>query len=149
MDLLLVQAQNPELLSRCLLVRRAVFIQEKGVPESLEVDQWDRLDGPCLHFLLQVDGQDAGALRCQWDEPACVRLQRFCLKKAFRGAGWGRAALDQVERYWAGRGVTEIRLDSKFEVCGFYEACGYARVSDVFLEADIPHVKMEKPLVSH
>lgn len=146
--LALLPALDPDLLSRCLQVRREVFTLEKGVPESLERDEWDRLDCTCRHFLLQVDGADAGALRCQPEGPSGLRIQRFCLKSAHRGGGWGRAALAAVERYWARLGMGRIVLDAKFEVSGFYRACGYRQTSGVFQEAGIPHVRMEKSLAA-
>ena len=61
--LTLLPAMNLDLLSRCLQIRREVFVLEKGVPEDLEVDACDCLDTSCTHFLLQVEGKDAGALR--------------------------------------------------------------------------------------
>ena len=85
-------ASTPEELARCLAVRRAVFVAEKGVSAQLEVDGDDRLNGPCLHVLIQVDGADAGALRLR-REGTAARLQRFCLLSSFRGLGWGRAAM--------------------------------------------------------
>ncbi|HIT01682.1 MAG TPA: GNAT family N-acetyltransferase [Candidatus Enterenecus merdae] len=144
--LTLLPALDTDLLARCLQVRRAVFVLEKGVPESLEVDDSDRLGTSCLHFLIQVDGADAGALRCQSDGSSAVRIQRLCMKARYRGGGWGKAALAEVERHCLANGADRIVLDAKFDVCGFYEACGYRRVSSVFLEANVPHVRMEKAL---
>ena len=138
-------ASTPEELARCLAVRRAVFVTEKGVPAQLEVDGDDRLNGPCLHVLIQVDGADAGALRLRRAGTA-ARLQRFCLLSSFRGRGWGRAAMAQVEALCRARGADKLTLDAKFEVQGFYAACGCRAVSEVFLEVNVPHVKMEKPL---
>ena len=144
--LALLPALTPDLLSRCLQVRREVFVLGKGVPEDLEVDACDCLDTSCTHFLLQVDGEDAGALRCQPEGLSEIRVQRFCLKASYRGGGWGRTALEAVERHWAALGTRRIVLDAKFEVSGFYRACGYRQTSDIFQEAGIPHIRMEKAL---
>ena len=144
--LTLLPAMNLDLLSRCLQIRREVFVLEKGVPEGLEVDACDCLDTSCTHFLLQVEGKDAGALRCQPEGSSGIRIQRFCLKASCRGGGWGRAALEEVERHWVALGRQRIVLDAKFEVSGFYLACGYQQTSGLFQEAGIPHVRMEKAL---
>lgn len=144
--LTLLAASDPALLTRCLAVRRAVFVAEKGVPAQLEADGDDRLDGPCHHFLIRVDGADAGALRLR-REGSAARLQRFCLQASFRGQGWGRAAMAQMEAVCRrDLGADRLTLNAKFDAQGFYAACGFHPVSDVFLEAGVPHVKMEKPL---
>ena len=52
----------------------------------------------------------------------------------------------QVEALCRAWGTDKLTLDAKFEVRGFYAACGCRAVSGVFLEANVPHVKMEKPL---
>ena len=52
----------------------------------------------------------------------------------------------QVEALCRAQGADKLTLDAKFEVQGFYAACGCRAVSEVFLEANVPHVKMEKPL---
>jgi predicted GNAT family N-acyltransferase len=43
-------------------------------------------------------------------------------------------------------GVKLLRMESQLQAQGFYEKSGFAVCSDVFEEAGIPHVKMEKPL---
>jgi len=44
------------------------------------------------------------------------------------------------------RGVETIVLHSQTAVERFYERLGYETTSDVFEDAGIPHVEMEKPL---
>lgn len=59
----------------------------------------------------------------------------------------GKESLAYLERYYSKNGVAEIVMDAKFEVCGFYEKCGYEKVSDIFIEAGIEHIKMRKSLL--
>ncbi len=36
----------------CFAVRRAVFIEEQGIPEA---EEWDALDATCTHYLAAGD----------------------------------------------------------------------------------------------
>lgn len=143
----IVKAENEESLRQCLAIRNDVFTVEKGVPKSIEIDGFDILGGQCEHFLIKCDGDDAGTVRCVRESDFTIRIQRFCLYKRFRSSGVGREALEYLERYYSKSGVAKIVLDAKFEVCGFYEKCGYEKVSDVFIEAGIEHIKMRKGLL--
>ena len=143
--LTITPAQTQQELDRCLNLRHTVFCVERGVSPSIERDEWDALSPDVTHFLIQKDGADTGALRCRYEDGAAV-IQRFCVLKEYRGQGCARGALKAVEAYCKARGVLRIELDAKFEVCGFYEKCGYTKASAPFEEAGIPHVKMIKEL---
>ena len=141
----MISAQTPEELGRCFAVRHAVFCVERGVSPEIERDEWDRLTRGCGHFLIRADGADVGALRCRYAGGTAI-LQRFCLLKAYRDKGYGRAALSALEGRCRAAGIGRIELDAKFEARGFYEACGYTGISAPFEEAGIPHIKMIKEL---
>lgn len=145
-NLVIEPAVSPDGLARCLAIRDAVFTREKGVPKEIEVDGHDRLSDTCDHFLLCCAGNDVGAIRCLHTAPDTIRIQRFCFLRDCRGLGLGRAVMEHLESHYCALGVTQIVMDAKFEAAGFYEKCGYRRVSDIFTEAGIPHVKMEKTL---
>lgn len=147
MKIELIPATDATRLSECLKVRNAVFTLERNVPVEIEVDEQDVLGSDCEHFLIKLDGESVGACRCMQTESS-VRLQRFCILKECREQGVGKAALTRLEEYYSRRQQSGFRmeLDSKFEACGFYEACGYRRESEIFMEAGIPHVKMGKAL---
>lgn len=142
----IIPAQSQDELERCFAVRHAVFCIERGVSPDIERDEWDALSSGCTHFLIQEDGADIGALRCRYAGDAAV-IQRFCVLKERRKSGVGRAALEAVEEHCRAAGFTRMELDAKFQVCGFYEKCGYTKISAPFEEAGIPHVKMMKPLI--
>lgn len=142
----IVIAETQDVLDKCLAVRRAVFTVERGVSEQIEVDGFDRLGDVCDHILIESEGMDVGALRCMHMDDGAIRLQRFCVLQDYRREGHGRMALGLLEEHYRRKGVPKIVLDSKFEAIGFYEKCGYEKVSDIFEEAGIPHVKMEKYL---
>lgn len=137
--------KNIELLEECLNVRRAVFQVEKGIPKDIDVDSYDCMNDVCEHFLIRYDNKSAGTVRCKLDiEEKEIRLQRFCILSDYRKLGLGRSLLEFIDVYYQNKGFEWIRLDSKFAVHGFYEKSGYQVVSNVFMEAGVEHVKMEK-----
>ena len=142
----LLEANTPDLLDRCLAVRQEVFTGEMGVPAHVERDSRDCLDSVCRHFLITLDGQDIGAVRCLPQEDGTLRLQRFCVRRDCRGQGAGRQTLRAVEDRFRAEGLSAVVLDAKCSARGFYEACGYEAVSGVFMEAGVPHVAMRRPL---
>lgn len=140
------KAENGEMIDRCLKIRNAVFILERGVPGEIEVDEHDCIGESCDHFLILWQGSDAGTVRCLHQSGNTVKIQRFCFLKEYRGRGLGKEVIEYIEDFYKKRNVTTIEMDAKYDVSGFYEKCGYRKVSDVFIEAGIEHIKMMKNL---
>ncbi len=140
------KAMDKNMLENCLEIRRQVFIIEKGVPKEIEVDKYDCLEEACSHFLVRYQNKDVGTIRCLETSSDRVRIQRFCFLKEYRGLGLGKIVIAYIENYYKRQGYSTVEMDAKYEVFGFYEKCGYQRVSDVFIEAGIPHVKMQKEI---
>jgi len=133
------------LLEECLNVRCAVFQVEKGIPREIDVDEYDCINDVCEHFLIRCEDRGVGTVRCKLDiGQKEIKLQRFCICSDYRGFGFGRKMLEFIDVFYQDKGFEWIRLDSKFAVCGFYEKSGYQVISDVFMEAGVEHVKMEK-----
>lgn len=142
----IVPVKTNEELEYCLEVRRKVFVEEKGVPKEIEIDKFDKDASCCEHFIVFENEKAVGAFRIRRLDKETVRLQRFCFLSECRGKGFGKKALDFIDEYYKKEGIKLITADAKFEVSPFYEKCGYAVVSDVFEEAGIPHVKIEKEI---
>lgn len=121
-------------------VRRAVFIDEQGVPEAME---WDADDAGSLH-LLAVDGagQPIGCARLLPDG----HIGRMAVLPAWRGRGVGRALLAAAMSAAQARGHTTLRLSAQTHAAGFYVRAGFVAVGDEYDEAGIPHRAMQKKL---
>ena len=141
----IILSNTAEQLAECLRIRKIVFVQEKGVLQKLETDEFDILD-KCDHFLVQCNGNSVGTLRCRCEAGGIIKLQRFCIQKKFRGGGLGSYVLKYIENYYKQRHYQKFQLDAKYEVRGFYEKCGYWVCSDSFMEAGVKHIAMEKTL---
>lgn len=124
-------------------IRRAVFIDEQGVSEAVEMDD---KDDECDHVVAFDEDQPVGTARLRRPEPTVAKMERVAVLEAYRGEGLGRAVMEALERKAREHGCTIAKLHGQTTVEPFYESLGYETVSDEFLEADIPHVKMEKRL---
>lgn len=119
-------------------VRRAVFIDEQGVPEALE---WDEYDAVSTHWLaLAGDGSPIGCARLLPDG----RLGRMAVLPAWRGRGVGRALLDAILHAARMRGERSLRLSAQTHAAGFYARAGFVADGPAYEEAGIPHVAMRK-----
>jgi predicted GNAT family N-acyltransferase len=124
--------------ARLSQVRRAVFIDEQGVPEDLE---WDADDAGSLHFLvIDSTGQPIGCARLLPDG----HIGRMAVLPARRGQGVGRALLDAVMHAADARGYATLKLSAQTHAAAFYARAGFVAVGNVYEEAGIPHVAMEK-----
>jgi predicted GNAT family N-acyltransferase len=125
---------------RLSAIRRAVFIDEQGVPEALE---WDADDAGALHLLaIRADGTPIGCARLLPDG----HIGRMAVLPAWRGRGVGRALLAAAIRLGRVQGHTTLRLSAQTHAAGFYADAGFAAMGDPYDEAGIPHIAMQKCL---
>jgi len=121
-------------------IRRAVFVEEQGVPESLE---WDGLDERCEHVVAVTgDGIPIGTGRLLPDG----HIGRMAVLRNWRGRGVGRALLQTLVARAKARGHEQAVLNAQCHAIDFYRREGFVVTSDEFLDAGIPHVEMRKDL---
>lgn len=128
-------------LEGALAVRQRVFVDEQGVPESLE---HDGRDGDAIHAVARVGDETVGTGRFRRLDDATGKIERVAVLPSYRGEGLGRRLMETLEGEARARDVDRIELHAQLDVEGFYHALGYETVSDVFEEAGMPHVEMEK-----
>jgi predicted GNAT family N-acyltransferase len=132
-----------------LAVRRDVFVEEQGVPGDIEVDG---KDGEAVHFVAIDDSEPVGAARLRASDAATVgegtigKVERVAVVADRRGEGIGRAIMAELETTAADVGLEELELHAQLHVEEFYADLGYETTSDVFEEAGIDHVEMQKEL---
>jgi ElaA protein len=71
-----------------------------------------------------------------------VSIGRVATAPEVRGQGLGR---ELMQRGLALAGAVPVRLSAQAHLEAFYIELGFRRVSDVYLEDDIPHVEMLRP----
>lgn len=126
--------------ARLAAVRRAVFVEEQRVPESLE---WDGRDEACVHAIAEDSrGHAIGTARLLPEGS----IGRMAVLPAWRGKGVGGALLAAMLAAARARGDRKVTLHAQTHACRFYAAHGFAREGAEFLEAGIPHVAMGREI---
>jgi predicted GNAT family N-acyltransferase len=142
-------ATSPAALSRCHALRKRVFVDELGVPSSLEFDEHDALPGPSVAHLLAADGPSGtplGTCRVRTGSEHKgqffgAKLERFCVDKDARRSGIGAALVSVVEELYAdldGPLFCYAKRESRL----FYERVGWEVESELFVTADVEHFAM-------
>lgn len=125
-----------------LALRRDVFVDEQGVPPELEIDEHD---ADALH-LVAIDGDRiVGTCRLVHDA-ARAKFGRLVVARDARGAGIGNALLGEAERRARALGCEQMVLTAQTGAMGLYERAGYRARGEIFLDAGIEHMTMEKAL---
>jgi len=125
-------------------VRRAVFIDEQGVSEAEEMDG---KDDDAWHLVAYDGGSPVGTARLREPDPGVAKIERVAVLQSHRDRGVGRSIMHRLEDLARDLGMEEVLLHAQTSVEAFYSQLGYETTSDVFMEADIPHVEMRKALV--
>ncbi|MGV3722358.1 MAG: GNAT family N-acetyltransferase [Actinomycetota bacterium] len=126
-----------------LRVRRLVFVQEQGGPLEDEPDQHD---ATARHFVMVHADEVIGAARIYQPEAGLTKIGRVCLLPERRGEGLGELLMRELLRYAASLEAARIVLDAQCYAIPFYERLGFRVVGEEFLDAGIPHRRMELPL---
>lgn len=129
-------------LRAALALREDVFVGEQGVPLSLEVD--DR-DPRATHLVAVVGGEVVGTTRLLEGGDALL-LGRLAVRAEHRRRGLATALLAESERIAAARRKRRILLNAQTYACALYAAAGYEERGQVFREAGIEHIRMERIL---
>ena len=127
-----------------LQLRCRVFVVEQGPyldPDGRDRQSWHLLGrdgaGTLISYLRVADPG------VNYDEPS---IGRVITAPEVRGTGSGRALMTEgvagCERQWPGRAV---RISAQAHLERFYNAFGFVRVGENYIEDTIPHVEMLRP----
>jgi predicted GNAT family N-acyltransferase len=135
-------ARNALELDAALSLRERVFCGEQGVSHALEQDG---LDPQALHVVAVEGDEVVGTCRLVLREGVAL-LGRMAVEPERRGGGVGARILAAAESAARAERAEAIRLHAQLAARALYRRGGYAERGDVFVEAGIEHVTMEKPL---
>ena len=134
-------AQGPREIADAMALRSAVFVEEQGVPAHEDVDG---RDDEALHLVAVDDaGTVVGTCRLLVDGPT-LKLGRMAVAVTARRQGIGLRLLRLTDDEAASAGAERIVLGAQVSAVPLYEQAGYSTRGDVFLDAGIEHVWMEK-----
>ncbi len=124
-------------------LRMAVFIEEQGVPEELEIDALDAL---AYHAVACVDDAIIGTGRLLVLPGGDALIGRMAVQIDVRRIGVGGHVLQFLEAAAVKLGVSEVIVHAQTYVSEFYSRAGYNTEGEPFDEAGIQHIIMRKPL---
>jgi predicted GNAT family N-acyltransferase len=132
---------NEEQLQDAYSVRKIVFVEEQNVPLEEEIDQYEE---DATHFVLYDEDQSVGAGRFRVVS-GIGKVERICVLPSYRSSkGAGRLIMETIEEYAKTKEMHVLKLNAQTHDEPFYVKLGYETVSDVFMDAGIPHVTMTK-----
>ena len=103
----------------------------------------DAIDLRDLHLFHQDEKGNVDAYARIFETGTTIHFGRVAVAKDSRGQGLGRAMVEQIldlcEQSFPGR---TIKIEAQEQVVGLYEKLGFQRVSEPFILASTPHVKM-------
>ena len=118
-------------------VRRAVFIEEQNVPESIELDG---KDSNCFHVLASdKNGRPVGTTRMDGKG----KIGRMAVLQNYRRRGIGRKMIQALMDYGRKNSITDFHVSSQITAIGFYKKMGFEPFGKEFLEAAIMHINMK------
>jgi predicted GNAT family N-acyltransferase len=134
--------RNQTEVAAALALREDVFCGEQGVSLA---EERDGRDADALHLVVLDDGVVVGTCRLLLDG-ATVKLGRMAVARSRRGLGLARALLAEADATSRALHAERIALAAQLSAQSLYERAGYSAYGDVFLDAGIEHVMMEKRL---
>lgn len=122
-------------------IRDEVFLEEQKCDEK----ETDFKDLECFHLMFW-DGDIlvayARLLRPGLSYPE-MSIGRIACRLAYRGNGFGKqlvqTAIDEARKLF-GKGA--IKISAQYYLKRFYESLGFQKISDIYLESGIEHIKM-------
>ncbi|MFV0255178.1 MAG: GNAT family N-acetyltransferase [Erysipelotrichaceae bacterium] len=125
-----------------ILLRRDVFIFEQKVPL---IEEFDEIDKTAIQLVV-IDNQEVIATCRVIPTNNKYKIGRFAVKKAYRKQKIGSKLLEFIEKMAKTNNIDRLTLAAQITAIDFYQANGYKVYSDIFLDAGIEHLKMEKTI---
>ncbi|MFW5982145.1 MAG: GNAT family N-acetyltransferase [Halanaerobiaceae bacterium] len=142
MELEIKKVENKEELEKVFRLREIVFVEEQGVPLSIEKDDADYTS---LHLMAVMDDKTVGCGRIEYFDDY-AKIGRLAVAKEYRKHGIGRKICQELMNIAKENGSRTALLHAQLDSRGFYEKLGFKSFGDEFIEAGIRHIEMKKNL---
>ncbi len=117
-----------------------VFVVEQAVPIEEEVDDYD---ATAIQYLAGIGSRAVGTARLVNLGRGVGKIGRVAVHQEWRGTGVGSSLVEHIIRT-DGADCALLTLDSQLAAIPFYERFGFRATGDVFMDAGIPHRRMER-----
>lgn len=126
---------------RIVQAREAVFFLEQHITEP----DADEVDPQSVFLWMEEDGRVVAFLRIIPAGIVCAEASvgRVLVDAGYRRRGLCRRLMHEALRHIALTwGPQPVRISAQEYLAGFYASLGFEAVSETYLEAGIPHVRM-------
>lgn len=132
---------NHPLFAQVFALREKVLRQPLGLSLHNEDTSGDKNDAI---YVAVNDDKVVGCLMARKVSDSLLKLRQMAVDPNFQAHGIGRLLVHYAESDARKYNYQKIELHARQKVQGFYERLGYMTFGPVFVEVNIPHVKMEK-----
>ncbi len=121
-------------------IRKAVFIEEQGVPPG---EEFDGQDEQAIHWIAWGQaGKAMGTARLVGE-----KVGRMAILEPFRNKGVGSSLLRAIIQFGLANSLRRLRLSAQTQAIPFYRNNGFEPRGEEFMEAGIPHREMDMDLL--
>jgi predicted GNAT family N-acyltransferase len=137
--------ETPEEVTAIQEIRIKVFQQEQGVEPALEFDGKDEIS---THLIACLDEKPVGTTRIRYLDEKTAKIERLAVLPTARGQGIAKQIMEKSLQIIASKNIPEVIVHSQEYIKNLYLKLGFIPEGEIFLEADIPHLKIRKKLSS-
>lgn len=134
-----IKVSSREDYALCLEIRRAVFIDEQGVNENVEIDSYEK---ESIHFLVKRNDKavSTGRFRLKGN---LLKFERIATLSSARGKGMAAKLIEKMQSAAFNEFPEYLQfMHAQEEVVSFYERLGWKVIGESFEEAGIRHRMM-------
>ncbi len=127
------------------LIRRQVFLVERGFPMADESDEKD-INGE--HIIIYFNDQAVGTARVFREinsEESIYVIGRVAVLDGYRKKGIGKFIITKILEYLEEKkDIKKIKLHSVYNVQNFYKKHGFKPIGEKYIDDGQDHIVMEK-----
>ncbi|MDZ8050758.1 MAG: GNAT family N-acetyltransferase [Aulosira sp. ZfuVER01] len=142
-NLIIKIVELPEEFAAIKAIRIAVFQHEQGVDSALEFDGKDEIS---QHLIAYFNQEAVGTARIRYLDNQTAKVERLAVLSKARGNRIGQQLMEKALEILASQNIPEVVIHAQEYIKALYEKMGFVQEGEIFIEADIAHVKMKKKL---
>ena len=131
-------------------IRRKVFIQEQGVPEQEEYDEYDKSAIFCVVYEPKNESEEnnnndlisVATGRLVLLEDGRYKIGRIAVLKEYRGKQYGDMVVKMLVNKAFMSGATKVYVGAQIRAKGFYQTIGFEEYGNSYMESGIEHIGM-------
>ena len=134
---------NKDDLVEAFKIRKSVFIdgQHISYEDEFELDK----EKGTKTFLIYLYRKPIGTIRYRKTNEREFKLERFAILEEYRHQGYGKEAfLYLANQISADYNPCRIYFGAQYSLLEYYKSLGFSPVGEIFDDAHIPHIMMEK-----